>query len=249
MGLIDNFNEDELREIVRTSRTMKEVILKLGYGTTGGANRITVHNRLKIYGISIDHFNPLSPNKIKRSPENIFIENSTATQSTLRRHYKMGQYSPYQCSICGLGPEWQGKELTLILDHINGVNNDHRLDNLRWVCPNCNQQLETTGFKAMRVNRTKLIRKKYYCIDCGKEISSNSLRCIECHKIWLSINRQIQRPERDVLKQEIRTLSFRQLGAKYGISDKAISKWCLAYKLPYRKKDIKQYTDEEWDKI
>jgi len=47
-------------------------------------------------------------------------------------------------------PEWQNKPLTLILDHINGNNKDHRLENLRWVCPNCNQQLETTGFKSIR---------------------------------------------------------------------------------------------------
>ena len=43
-------------------------------------------------------------------------------------------------------PIWQGKPLTLILDHINGKNNDDRLENLRWVCPNCNRQLPTTGF-------------------------------------------------------------------------------------------------------
>ena len=38
-----------------------------------------------------------------------------------------------------------GKVLTLILDHKNGHNHDDRLENLRWVCPNCNQQLDTTN--------------------------------------------------------------------------------------------------------
>jgi uncharacterized protein with PIN domain len=53
----------------------------------------------------------------------------------------------------------------MILDHINGIHNDDRLENLRWVCPNCNYQLETTGYKAIRVKKEK---KKFYCIDCGK---------------------------------------------------------------------------------
>jgi hypothetical protein len=40
---------------------------------------------------------------------------------------------------------WRGAPLTMILDHINGVNSDNRPENLRWVCPNCNSQLPTYG--------------------------------------------------------------------------------------------------------
>lgn len=58
-----------------------------------------------------------------------------------------------------------------------------------------------------------------------------------------------ERPSRDVLKQEIRKVPFVQLGKKYGVSDKAISKWCIAYNLPNKKKDINFYSDEEWDKL
>jgi len=65
----------------------------------------------------------------------------------LRNWYKKGNYTKYECSICGQEPFWNGKELTLILDHINGVHTDDRLENLRWVCPNCNYQLDTTNGK------------------------------------------------------------------------------------------------------
>lgn len=47
------------------------------------------------------------------------------------------------CSECGVGPVWNGTALTLQLDHINGVSTDHRLDNLRILCPNCHSQTET----------------------------------------------------------------------------------------------------------
>ena len=75
----------------------------------------------------------------------------------------------------GIGTILEWKAFNLILDHINGKNHDNRLDNLRWVCPNCNIQLPTTN------RRKKAFGQKYnFCIDCGKKITSKSLRCVEC---------------------------------------------------------------------
>jgi len=47
------------------------------------------------------------------------------------------------CELCGQDENWNGKKMSLILDHINGINNDNRLENLRIVCPNCNATLDT----------------------------------------------------------------------------------------------------------
>ena len=242
MALIDKYTKEELIQIVQQSHSLKEVIDKLGYTTHSGSNNKTVKSRLEKYNIDISHFSFQS--KEKRNLENVFIENSTASQSTLRRFYQKQDNIKYECSICGQEPFWQGKELTLILDHINGENHDNRLENLRWVCPNCNQQLETTGFKKMRV--AKKIEKKYYCIDCGTEINPTSKRCIECYN---KSRRKIDRPSREELKAQIRYQSFVNLGKKYNVSDKAISKWCIAYNLPSRKKDINKYNNEEWELI
>lgn len=75
--------------------------------------------------------------------------------------------------------------------------------------------------------------------------------CItEKHKLSLSLSqRQVERPTRVELKKLIRMYSFVQIGKKYGVSDNTIRKWCDNYNLPRRVKDIKQYTDEEWEKI
>ena len=51
--------------------------------------------------IDFSHFTGLPQGRQLRTPENIFIENSTAAQKVLRRHYKEGNYSPYRCAICG----------------------------------------------------------------------------------------------------------------------------------------------------
>ena len=45
--------------------------------------------------------------------------------------------------MCNNTGEWQGYTIALELDHINGINNDHRLENLRWLCPNCHATTKT----------------------------------------------------------------------------------------------------------
>ena len=144
---IDTFSDKEFKDIVISSNSMIEVAKKLGYTSHSGSNGERIRHRIDELQISTEHFSLSNRRPIKRSPENVFIENSTASQKVLRDWYKKGAYTEYVCSICGQEPFWKGKPLTLILDHINGHNRDDRLENLRWVCPNCNQQLDTTGFR------------------------------------------------------------------------------------------------------
>ena len=56
------------------------------------------------------------------------------------------KYLEYKCAECGI-TEWNGKPLSLHLDHINGINNDHRIENLRFLCPNCHSQTNTYAGK------------------------------------------------------------------------------------------------------
>lgn len=88
--------------------------------------------------------------------------------------------------------------------------------------------------------------KKYYCIDCGIEISKGSIRCEKCYRIQA---RKTQRPKREQLKQLIRIKSFTQIGKDFNVSDNAIRKWCDAYNLPRKKSEIKKYSDKEWANI
>lgn len=85
-----------------------------------------------------------------------------------------------------------------------------------------------------------------YCIDCGKEINLYSKRCPQCMHIS---QRKIERPSRQELKQLIRTTPFTQIAAQYKVSDKAIRKWCQAVNLPYQKKQINKFSDQQWEQI
>ena len=99
---------------------------------------------------------------------------------------------------------------------------------------------------AITKQKEKVQKEPNYCVDCGKLINNRSQRCKECeHKR----QRKIEWPQRDELKDLIRTQSFSAIGKRYNVSDNAIRKWCKNYELPYKKSEIKKYSDEEWGKI
>ena len=244
MALIDEYSNEEFNRIVKISNSWRDLAKNLGYKSNSGDLKDRLQKKVDELNLNTSHFNHIKP--MQRNEDNIFIKNSTANQSTLRKWYLKGNYSEYKCSICGQEPFWNGKELTLILDHINGINNDDRLENLHWVCPNCNQQLDTTNGK--NPNR-KNHAKKYYCIDCGKEISYGSERCQECNSKYHTIPIEEMVITREELKQLIRIMPFTRIGEKYKVSDNTIRKWCEKLNLPKKSSIIKQYTDEEWSKI
>ena len=91
-----------------------------------------------------------------------------------------------------------------------------------------------------------LRKKRYFCIDCGIEISNGAERCFECARKAL---RTTARPSREELKKLIRTTAFTKIAEQYGVSDNAIRKWCIAEHLPNKKTEIKKYSDIEWAQI
>lgn len=54
-----------------------------------------------------------------------------------------------RCERCGIS-DWRGKPLAIHIDHINGVKDDWRLENLRMLCPNCHSQTPTFGGRNLR---------------------------------------------------------------------------------------------------
>lgn len=88
MAIIDNFTKEELEQIVSESSSYKEVLSKLGYSTTSGSNHKTLKNRLEKDNISTNHFSYDADKITKRTEENVFCENSTASQAVLRRWFQ-----------------------------------------------------------------------------------------------------------------------------------------------------------------
>jgi hypothetical protein len=79
----------------------------------------------------------------------ILVERSSYTNRVqLKKRLVAAGLLAYACDGCGIA-DWRGRPLVLQLDHLNGVNDDHRLENLRLLCPNCHSQTSTFCGKNM----------------------------------------------------------------------------------------------------
>jgi hypothetical protein len=114
-----------------------------------GGNHRTLKKYVELWGIPVDHFDPslirrqaLATRKITPLEE-ILVEGSTYSRGSLKRRLYAAGLKQRRCEICGQGELWRGFRMALILDHVNGVATDNRLENLRIVCPNCAATLDT----------------------------------------------------------------------------------------------------------
>jgi hypothetical protein len=204
------YNNQALEEAVKTSKTIKEALIKLDLHAAGGSYRQFKHYCQK-WGVDYSHFLTASERakehlsrRTKISMEQILIENSTYSRTHLKRRlYKEG-YKKRECELCGQGEEWRGKKMSLILDHINGVHNDNRLENLRIVCPNCNATLPT---------------------HCGKHRRKVKK---QTNPDWRRAPRpyaeKIDWPDNQTLRQMVEDSNYSAVGRKLGVSDNAVRK-------------------------
>lgn len=138
-------SNEEFKKIVAEAKSYSDCLRALDLTTKGGSSLDILKRRIKELECSIEHFGKqtVSPN-VKYSLEEILIENSSyANISRLKSRLIKENKLEYKCEFCGNKGEWLGKPLVLQLDHINGVNNDHRIENLRFLCPNCHSTTET----------------------------------------------------------------------------------------------------------
>ena len=163
--------------------------------------------------------------------DSVMTENSNYSRGSLKKRLISEGILEYKCHICSIS-DWLNTTLVLHLDHINGVNNDNRLENLRLLCPNCHSQTNTYTGK----NKSKTIIKevpeenkiKYFC-SCGNLKYKQSKSCVECYNKAKSSNI----PSEEVLLESLNKHNWVYAKAciDFNVSGNTIGKWVKRYNL------------------
>lgn len=258
------WTDEQFIEAVTNSKSIANVLRCIGLGDKStGSNYYMIKKEVKRLGISTDHWTGQGHNKgtkkeriNKYSTDDILVENSPryikSTESLKKRLLGEGILQ-LKCSLCGLGTSWNEKPLSLALDHINGINNDHRIENLRILCPNCHSQTDTFAGRNKKVINPKKVftcilcnkvlrerRKSGSCRSClskitpiypednkcqycKKPITSKFTMCLSCAQ--RARYGRLDRPTKEQLLEDIKELGYCGTGRKYKVSDNAIRKW------------------------
>ncbi|CAL9485550.1 hypothetical protein SUDANB51_03104 [Streptomyces sp. enrichment culture] len=137
------WTKDVLERAVAASTNMCEVLRHLGLEVVGG-HHTHISRRIKAYGIDTSHFRvptrrgkPWRP----RTPEAFLVEQPADRARRIpsdRLKWAMTASGVAErCALCGTEAVWRGRPLPLEVDHINGRWRDNRIENLRFLCPNC----------------------------------------------------------------------------------------------------------------
>ncbi len=147
---INNWEKEKLIDAIKFSECKSDILRNLGIKIKSG-NFQTLDRYCTEYQINISHLKYKNDRGFKYktvlSNEDLFVENSSTPTKTVRLRIYKEKLKKYECVMCQNKGLWNGKKLSLQLDHINGINNDHRLENLRWLCPNCHSQTATFSGK------------------------------------------------------------------------------------------------------
>jgi transposase-like protein len=230
--------EQELREAILASRSFSDALRRLGLRPAGG-NHATIKKYTARWGIDVSHFDhdairaaalikPATPLR------ELLVEYSTYHRGHLKRRLLAEGLKQPVCELCAQGELWQGRRMALILDHVNGVPDDNRLENLRIVCPNCAATLET------HCGRKNRVPPRYYkCRRCGVSFVPKAIDQRYCSRAcgqrWDRAGhprpggRRVERPPYGQLIAEVEATSYAAVGRKYGVSDNAIRKWLRQY--------------------
>jgi hypothetical protein len=232
------YTEQEIREAVEQSPSYVAALRLLGLRAAGG-NHKTLKRYIEYYGVSTKHFDPNwtrrgHVNKPWTPLEEVLVANREYNRKRLKRRLYEAGLKKRECELCGQGETWRGRQMTLILDHINGMATDNRLENLQIVCPNCAATLDTHCGRKGRIEFDP--RDCEYCGGSFVPRYATQRYCSQACGVHSKgprdprpERRKVERPPYQQLIAETQELGFSAVGRKYGVSDNAVRKWIRWY--------------------
>jgi hypothetical protein len=195
------WTDQQLIELLPNVKNMSDLLDGLNLVRTGD-NSKTVKNAIKRLELTPQFVRAKSAfTRINR--EELLVEDCKRSKSALKSYLLRTNEIPYTCAICLCLPTHNNKDLVLQLDHINGVSTDNRLENLRWLCPNCHSQTDTF---------------------CGKNTKRTYIKKEKIEKEPKPRPTKISWPTIDELQRLLWTKPATTIAKELGVSDKAVEK-------------------------
>ncbi len=241
-SIIWTIQRDELERIVQDSKTLKEVLSHFYLRNEG--NYRTLKARLAADNIDFSHirlgrgnFRGGGPKAIPLSE--VMVENSTYARGHLKARLLKEKLLKEECSRCHIGPEWYEECLVFVLDHVNGISNDHRLENLRLLCPNCNSQMPTFAGR----NQATAGTRQMSCSQCKKTIIKRGNKTGLCHQCFnrdettnIARRKVKNRPSKEKLQVLLVDNPWTAVGRMYGVWENTVRKWARGYGLSTKRR-------------
>ncbi|GAA0667605.1 hypothetical protein GCM10010193_19090 [Kitasatospora atroaurantiaca] len=151
----------------------------------GTASRRLVKQSIALHHVNTDHFSGQGhtkgqPSHNRKSAKDILVTlppGSRRTKNVQLRRAMEDFGVAYHCTLCGVSAAWNGAKLVLEIDHINGNWLDNRLENVRFLCPNCHSQTPTYRGR----NRSRGLVAEVGRMIPAQSIAGDSLRALEVH--------------------------------------------------------------------